>query len=135
MAQNKKAQEEPQVETQNNSFEDFIKKYQNIIFWTVIGILLIVFGIMAYQKWILNPAKEEARSQTFVAEQQFRNGNYEQVDIIDFATKSDVEGNEKLGQAVADSIVYFKTNMKNANGLAMYYPCSYLDNLILFQYL
>lgn len=57
----------------------------------------------------------------------FGNGNYEQVDIIDFATKSDVEGNEKLGQAVADSIVYFKTNMKNANGLAMYYPCSYLD--------
>ncbi len=57
----------------------------------------------------------------------FGNGNYEQVDIIDFATKSDVAGNEKLDQAVSDSVVYFKTNMKNANGLAMYYPCSYLD--------
>lgn len=57
----------------------------------------------------------------------FGNGNYEQVDIIDFATKSDVEGNDKLDQAVSDSVVYFKTNMKNANGLAMYYPCSYLD--------
>ncbi|MBR5056474.1 MAG: tetratricopeptide repeat protein, partial [Bacteroidales bacterium] len=77
MAKNKKAQVEQQVETQNNGFEAFIKKYQNIIFWTVIGILLIIFGIMAYQKWVLTPAKEEARSQMFVAEQQFRAGDYD----------------------------------------------------------
>ena len=49
MAKNKKAQEEPQVETQTSGFETFVKKYQNMIFWTVIGILLIVFGILAYQ--------------------------------------------------------------------------------------
>ncbi|SFG62048.1 clostripain-related cysteine peptidase [Oribacterium sp. WCC10] len=52
----------------------------------------------------------------------FGDGNYEQVDIIDFAEKSSIpEGNE-LKNTVSDAVIYFKSNMKNANGLAMYFP-------------
>ncbi len=60
-------------------------------------------------------------------DRDFGNGNYEQVDIVDFATKADVEGTGKLQQAVSDAVAYSQTNLQNANGLAMYYPCSYLE--------
>lgn len=62
----------------------------------------------------LSKARSDARS--------FGDGNYEQVDIIDFAGKSQVEGKEDLKKAVEGAVAYFKTNMKGANGMAMYYP-------------
>ncbi len=77
MATNNQAQNEPQVENPVSGFESFVKKYQNIIFWAIIAILVIIFGTLAIQKWVVNPAREEARSQAFVAEQQFRAGDYE----------------------------------------------------------
>ena len=77
MATNNQAQNEPQVETQNSSFESFVKKYQSIILWTVLAILIIVFGSPAIQKWAITPAREKAQSQAFVAEQKFRAGDYE----------------------------------------------------------
>ena len=67
----------------------------------------------------LSKARSDARD--------FGNGNYEQVDIVDFAAKSNVDGTANLEQAVSDSVVYSRTNLMNANGLAMYYPCSYLE--------
>ena len=67
----------------------------------------------------ISKARGEARS--------FGNGGYEQVDLIDFMDRSDLSGKQGVIDAAADSIVYFKTNMKDANGLAMYYPFSYLD--------
>ena len=76
MAQNKKVQEE-QPEVQVSSFEKFIKKYQNILFWGIIGILVIVFGILAVNRWVVKPAQEEARGQMFPAEQLFAAGEYE----------------------------------------------------------
>ncbi|MBO4571695.1 MAG: tetratricopeptide repeat protein [Bacteroidales bacterium] len=107
MAKNRKAQEEPQVETQSNSFESFVKKYQNIIFWTVIGILLIVFGILAYQKWILTPAKEEARSQMFVAEQQFRAGNYEQALNGDGNNLGFLQVMDQYGRKAGEAVYFY----------------------------
>jgi len=77
MAQNNQAQMEPQVEIQPSGFESFVKKYQNILIWTVTAIVVIVFGALALQKWVMEPAREEARAQAFVAEQQFRDGNFE----------------------------------------------------------
>ena len=52
----------------------------------------------------------------------FGDGNYEQVDIIDFLEKNQVEGREELKKAVTDAVIYRKSNIKGANGLAMYYP-------------
>ena len=62
----------------------------------------------------VSKARNSARS--------FGNGNVEQIDIIDFADKTDIEGRDELIDAVKNSVAYFKTNMEGANGLAMYYP-------------
>lgn len=76
MAQNKKVQEE-QPEVQVSSFEKFVKKYQNILTWGIVGILVIVFGILAINRWVVKPAQEEARGQMFTAEQLFAAGEFE----------------------------------------------------------
>ncbi len=68
---------------------------------------------------LLSKARSDARS--------FGNGGYEQVDLIDFMDKSAFAGNKEVVKAASDSICYFKTNMKGANGLAMYYPFSHLE--------
>lgn len=104
MATQNQAQNEPQVENQTTSFETFVKKYQNIIFWTVLAILVIVFGTLAYQKWIAKPAKEEAAAQTFVAEQNFMAQDWETAlngdgNNLGFAQVIDQYG-AKAGQAV-----------------------------------
>ncbi len=67
----------------------------------------------------LSKARSEARS--------FGNGGYEQVDLIDFMDKSDLSEKQAVIDSVSDSVVYFKTNMKGANGLAMYYPFDHLE--------
>ena len=59
-------------------------------------------------------ARSDARS--------FGDGNYEQVDIIDFLEKTSIEGKDELKKAVSDAVIYRKSNMKGSNGLAMYYP-------------
>ena len=104
MATQNQAQNEPQVENQTTSFETFVKKYQNIIFWTVLAILVIVFGTLAYQKWIAKPAQEEAAAQTFAAEQNFMAQDWETAlngdgNNLGFAQIIDQYG-AKAGQAV-----------------------------------
>ena len=103
MAQNKKVQEE-QPEVQVSSFEKFVKKYQNILTWGVIGILVIVFGILAINRWVVKPAQEEARGQMFAAEQLFAAGNFETAlngdgNNLGFAQVADQYGS-KAGKAL-----------------------------------
>lgn len=126
MAKNKMAQEEPQIESQSSSFELFVKKYQNIIFWTVAAILLIVFGTMAYQKWILNPAREEARSQMFVAEQLFGAGDYEKALNGDGNNLGFLQVMEQYGSK-AGAAVYFYA------GLCQYNLGNYQEAVELFK--
>ena len=59
-------------------------------------------------------ARSEARS--------FGDKKYEQMDIIDFIEKTSVEGNDELKKAISEAVIYQKSNMKGANGMAMYYP-------------
>ena len=77
MANNQQIPEE-QPEVQVSGFEKFIKKYQRILGWTTIVILIVIFGSLAVNKWYLEPAREEARGQMFAAEQQFEAKNYQQ---------------------------------------------------------
>lgn len=59
-------------------------------------------------------ARSDARS--------FGDRNYEQMDIVDFIEKTSVKGSEELKKAISDAVIYQKSNMKGANGMAMYYP-------------
>ncbi|MCR4741132.1 MAG: hypothetical protein K5886_12845 [Lachnospiraceae bacterium] len=68
---------------------------------------------------VLSKARSEARD--------FGNGGYEQIDIIDYVDRSGIKGGEPLKKSISDAVVYFKTNIKNANGLAMYYPYDHLE--------
>jgi tetratricopeptide (TPR) repeat protein len=51
--------------------EQFFEKNKNIIFYVLLGIIVIVAGIFGYKKFILGPKQTEAQSQMFVAEQYF----------------------------------------------------------------
>ncbi|MBP9987846.1 MAG: tetratricopeptide repeat protein [Bacteroidales bacterium] len=78
MAQKKHtpAQQEQVVSTVS-SVELFFKNNEKLIEGVILGIIVVVCGFLALNKWYLIPAKEEAKAQMFTAEQQFRAGDYE----------------------------------------------------------
>lgn len=76
MDQNSQVQEE-QVVSQVTGFETFVKKYQKILSTCIIAALVIVFGALAFNKWIAVPAQEEAKGQMFPAEYLLAQGQYE----------------------------------------------------------
>lgn len=96
MEQNSQIQEE-QVENQVSGFETFVKKYQKILSIGVIAALVIVFGALAFNKWVTIPAQEEAKGQMFPAEYLLAEGEYEKAlngdgNILGFAQIIDEYG-------------------------------------------
>ena len=57
--------------------EQFFQKYGKIVYGCVAAILLIAVAILAYNRFILQPAKEKAQEEMFNAEQKFAQGNFE----------------------------------------------------------
>lgn len=55
----------------------------------------------------------------------FGDGNYDQIDIVDFCNKCGLAGADKVVEAVNDVLVYHNTNMSRTNGIAMYFPYNY----------
>jgi len=51
--------------------EQFFEKNKNLIFYVLLGIIIVVGGIFAYKKFILGPKELDAQSQMFAAEQYF----------------------------------------------------------------
>lgn len=97
-------QEEPQVATTVSKVEDFFKKNQKIIEWALLAAAVIVCVILAVNKWYLTPARLEAQSQMFPAEQKFIAGEFETAlngdgNILGFAQIADQYGN-KAGKSV-----------------------------------
>ena len=76
MATNKQTTKEIEVE-KKSGLEEFIKKYGKILTTVFIAILVITAAALAVSNWYVKPLKEEAKGQTFTAEQYFRAGNYE----------------------------------------------------------
>ena len=74
---NQQEAQQEQVATTVSGVEEFFKKNQKWIEWVLIAVIVVVLGILAYNKWVLTPAKQEAQGQMFPAEQQFRDGNFE----------------------------------------------------------
>lgn len=59
------------VEVALDKGEQFLEKNKNIIFYVVLGIIVIVLGFFGYKKYILSPKEKEAQAQMFFAEQYF----------------------------------------------------------------
>ena len=57
--------------------EEFFKKYGNIIYGCIIAVLLIALAILAYNRFILQPKKQQAMDQMARAERWFDAGEYE----------------------------------------------------------
>lgn len=76
MANTKNPQTEV-VENEKLSFEEALKKYQTIIIIAVAAVLVVVFGALAINKWIIEPKQNEANAQMFAAEASFAAGDYE----------------------------------------------------------
>ena len=74
---NQKEAQQEQVSTTVSGVEEFFKKNQKWIEWALIALIVIIFGIFAYNRWIATPARIEAEGQMFPAEQLFRDGNFE----------------------------------------------------------
>ncbi len=74
---NQKETQQEQVATTVSGVEEFFSKYQKLIEWVLIALILVIFGIFAINRWVVAPAKAEAQGQLFHAEQLFRSGNFE----------------------------------------------------------
>lgn len=57
----------------------------------------------------------------------FGEGGYEQIDIIDYVNKAEVEGGDRVKAAINRAVKYTKDNTNDAYGLAMYYPYDALE--------
>lgn len=66
-----------QVVSTVSSVETFFMNHKNVIEWGFIAVVVVVCACLAVNKWYLVPAKEEAKGQMFVAEQQFRAGEWD----------------------------------------------------------
>ncbi|MBQ0025684.1 MAG: tetratricopeptide repeat protein [Bacteroidales bacterium] len=93
-----------QVATTVSSVEAFFKKNEKVIEWAIIAIIVVVCGILAYNRWYLTPAKAEAQGQMFPAEQKFMAGEFETAlngdgNILGFTQIAEQYGN-KAGKSV-----------------------------------
>jgi tetratricopeptide (TPR) repeat protein len=59
------------VEEALGKSEQFIEKNKNLLFYILLGIIVIIGGYFGYRKFILGPKEKEAQSVMFAAEQYF----------------------------------------------------------------
>ena len=58
----------------------------------------------------------------------FGDGDYELIDLLDYADRIESLDDSKLQKQVDACVIYNRSNISNACGLAMYYPYKYLDS-------
>jgi len=71
------------VESALSRGEQFIEKNKNLLFYVVLGILVVVLGYLAYHKYVMGPKEKEAQAAMFVAEHYF------EVDSLNIALNGD----------------------------------------------
>ena len=74
---NQQEAQQEQVASTVSGVEEFFKKNKNWMEWCLIAVIVIVLGILAYNKWVAAPARQEAEGQMFQAEKLFRDGDFE----------------------------------------------------------
>jgi len=55
----------------------------------------------------------------------YGDNEFEQIDIIDYANRTSVDGKDELISAVQNCVLYSRADVSGSNGLAMYYPYVY----------
>ncbi len=101
--QSKQNQDNGQVVEAASRVELFLKKYESLFTWVIVGIVAVALGIYAFNRWVAEPARETARAQMFTAETYFRAEDYSQAlngdgNALGFAQVIDQFG-AKAGQA------------------------------------
>lgn len=76
-----KNQTEQEIRQQNvaeavSKTEEFLNEHKNLIYWSVLCILVITLGVLAYVKFYLQPRRVEAQAEMFHAEQWFQSEDY-----------------------------------------------------------
>lgn len=67
----------PEVETVVSKSEQFYSKYKKIIWIAVAAVVVVGLLVLAYSRFIYQPACAEAQGQAYPAEQAFARGEYE----------------------------------------------------------
>ena len=103
-SKNKEEVRQEQVENNVSKFEQFYNNYKKIFWGVIIAIIVVWLGVIAYQRYVYQPKCDEAQEQTFPAENNFRNGEYELAlngdgNVLGFAEIIDTYGT-KSGKAV-----------------------------------
>ena len=73
----KEALQQEKINETVSKTEQFFNENKKTIYGALIAILVIGFGILAYNQWILKPKQAEAMEQKFPAEAAFAAGEYE----------------------------------------------------------
>jgi len=73
----KEALQREKIQETVSKTEQFFQKYKKCIYGTVILILVVGAGVLAYNQWVLKPKQAEAMEQMFPAENSFAQGQFE----------------------------------------------------------
>ena len=106
------AERQEKVAEQVSKTDEFLKEHSKIIYGCLIALLLIGLGIVAWQKFILQPRKAEGMAQMYPAEASYRSQEYDLAlngdgNVLGFKQIIDEYGS-KAGQSV-----YFYAGMCN----------------------
>ena len=100
----KEALQQEKINETVSKTEQFFNEHKNLIYGIVAAVLVIGFGVPAYNQWILKPKQAEAMEQMFPAEAAFAAGEYDLAlngdgNVLGFKDIIDQYGN-KAGKAV-----------------------------------
>ena len=73
----KEALQQERITETVSKTEQFFNDHKGLIYGVIIAVLVLGFGILAYNQWVLKPKQAEAMEQMFPAEAAFNAGEYE----------------------------------------------------------
>lgn len=103
MANETKKTNEMNVEEVVSKTESFILKNQKNILGGIAAVIIIIAGAMCYKKFVSEPGETKAAEAMYMAEQQFKAGNFETalngdtLGTVGFMTIADEYSNTKAG--------------------------------------
>lgn len=108
MAKNNNVQEpEINVGEALSKTDQFLKKYQKSMLYSVTAIILIGAAVLAYQQFIHIPKQQEAIGQTFGAEQAFRNNDFDKALNGDGNTLGFKQIIEEYGNKAGEAVYFY----------------------------